>query len=210
MLLEQLREHYPLAEQWGEPNMFVDATCVCGVLIHVAGLSARRDAGEIAIGSAGDLLESPLSRAYFELLERTSIVTMFEADGGYLPARSASGAGRERVGIDALVPTTRDPHRWRYAKSNGVAAGCTWQEACARAEWELVERDRVLRSWYGELPAIRMELAPAKMPSAWNTVYSFEAYLFGDSARSNVEVAGVFGFPRRPDAPLVYGFGARP
>jgi hypothetical protein len=210
MLLEQLREHYPLAQRWGEPTVFVETTCVSGVRIHVAGLSARCDAGETAIGSAGDLLESPLRRAYFELLERASTVTMFETKGTYLATRSASGVGRERVGMGAIVPTTRDPDRWRYARSNGVAAGSSWHEACARAEWELVERDRILRSWYGELPPIRVELPRATVPSALNTVYSFEAYLFGDSASSNVEVAGVFGFPRRPDAPLLYGFGARP
>jgi hypothetical protein len=210
MSLDHLREQYPLARQWGEPTVFVETTSVSGVEIHVAGIFVQNADGAAATGSAGDLVGFPLSRAYFELLERTAILAMSGTKDIALAVKNASGVERERVGPEVVEPTSDDPGRWRYSRSNGVAVGSSWHEACARAEWELVERDRILRSWYGEGSLVRTELLPASVPPPLNEVYSFEARLFEDSAHSNVAVAGVFAFPRREDAPLLYGFGARP
>jgi YcaO cyclodehydratase, ATP-ad Mg2+-binding len=210
MSLPQLRERYPLPEQWEEPTLFLETTTVGVIDIHVAGICARNRAGDIATGSAGDLLESPLNRAYFELLERASIITMWSTMGTILPTRSAIGAPTAHVPRDVIAPTSCDHDRWAHARSNGVAAGRTWQEACNRAEWELVERDRVLRSWYGELGCSPLEIPRAMVPPALYSLYWFEAYVFGESEASNVQVAGVFGFPKHDDAPMLYGFGARP
>jgi hypothetical protein len=60
------------------------------------------------------------------------------------------------------------------------------------------------------LVPVRAELPAASLPAQLGTVYFFEAYLFPNSDDSDVEVAGVFAFPKREDAPLLYGFGARP
>jgi hypothetical protein len=210
MSLDRLRERYPLDARWGEPTVFVETTDVAGVQIHVAGIYVRDQQGDVATGSAGDLVESPLDRAYFELLERASILAMSGVQVRRLPTRSASGLQREHVDMDLVAPANVDSARWRYSKSNGVAVAQTWDEACSRAQWELIERDRILRSWYGELVPVRAVLPPGLLPTELCTVYSFEAYLFPDPNDSDVDVAGVFAFPKRDDAPLLYGFGARP
>jgi hypothetical protein len=210
MFLDELRKRYPLARRWGEPTVFSDTVSVCGIGIHLAGLCVSSDDGGSVTGSAGDLFESPVERAYFELLERTSVVALSTSDGSDVPIRTADGERLEAIGHDVVAPKSGEPDRWRYARSNGVAAGLSWRGACARAEWELVERDCILRSWYGENSPVRTALPAKAVPQALDEVYSIEAYLFGSAVQSRVEVAGVFGFPKRGDAPMLYGFGARP
>jgi hypothetical protein len=48
------------------------------------------------------------------------------------------------------------------------------------------------------------------IPSAWSESYEFEVRLFETAwDSSGIRVAGVFGFPKSSNAPLVYGFAAR-
>jgi hypothetical protein len=93
-----------------------------------------------------------------------------------------------------------------------VALHASWQTACERARWELAERDRILRSWYGAIRPIRVAFPPSS-PLVSVATYDWCAYAFPEpdaaSFSSGVEVAGVFGFPRLHGAPLVMGFGAR-
>jgi hypothetical protein len=208
MSLERLTKEYPLSEQWGSPSVLQDTTRVHDVQVHIVGLCAQDRAGQIVTGSAGDLSALPVERAYFELLERTAIVAMHDSKPSRLITRRADGSVCESVDNGTLFPLNPDPKRWRYAKSNGVAAGITWEGACARADAELIERDRVLRSWYGEADPVRVEV-PAALPSQLNALYAFEAYHFDESDDCRVHVAGVFGFPRRAEAPFLCGFGAR-
>jgi hypothetical protein len=93
-----------------------------------------------------------------------------------------------------------------------VALHADWKTACTRASWELGERDRVLRSWYGEILPVPLTFPDSsRLRSAES--YEWLAYAFPDpdptSFSSGVEVVGVFGFPARLDAPLVMGFAAR-
>ncbi len=202
-------KEFPLGSAWGDVVVFTDAASINGIDIHLAAIAATTAGGETVTGSAGDFCESPASRAYFELLERVSIVrseTLIWA----LPIKTSTGRECAQVRSDLIAPKSRHPDRWRYSRSNGVALGSSWAAACNRAEWELTERDRVLRSWYGEIPPLRVGLPPAALAPALEACYAFESYLFGPPATSNVEVAGVFGFPKWDEAPFVCGFGARP
>jgi hypothetical protein len=92
-----------------------------------------------------------------------------------------------------------------------VAIAPTWSEAARRAQWELVERDRILRSFYGDIPPKRAPVELARIPRSLTTHFSFRAYSFDTGSSDGIRVAAVFGFPKSlsgPD-PLVYGFAAR-
>ncbi len=67
-----------------------------------------------------------------------------------------------------------------------------------------MERDRLLRSWFGELTPERVALPESALPTALSNAYVFEAFSFGAPDR---EVMGVFGFPTK-NGPMAYGFSA--
>jgi ribosomal protein S12 methylthiotransferase accessory factor YcaO len=81
----------------------------------------------------------------------------------------------------------------------------SFEEAARRARLELFERDRVLRSWYGDLAPKRVAL-PSSVPDALFRAYDFEAYEF--EVVQKIHTAGVFGFPVTKE-PVIYGFAAR-
>jgi hypothetical protein len=208
--LEHLMHDYPLEPCWREPDLFSEIALVNGVEIHLVGLSARSAFDEVVSGSAASLAAPPLSRAYFELVERTSIVAMERAERASWPLRDEKGARRGAAGAEAIAPRSPDPDRWRYARSNGVALGKSWPEACEGALCELLERDHVLRSWYGEQPPTPVDLPLGWVPIGLQELYGFEAYSFETPGREPmVHVTGIFGFPKTDAAPLIYGFGAR-
>jgi hypothetical protein len=206
---DELRQSFPLPRQWQAPTLFADVASVQGTAIHLVGLTSETAAGLTAIGSAADLSIPPLERAYFELLERAAIASCADAAGGERILRNANGEPEGRIAPSALFPASDEPERWRYARSNGVAVGPTWGEACERAVFELVERDRVLRSWFGEIRPEPLELPATLVPRGLRDIYDLEAFIFGAPARDGVHVVGVFGFPNIDAAPLICGLGAR-
>ena len=177
--------------------MYVDLVDAAGVTVRACGLASEHTSGRIVTGAAAELTTDPAPRSYFELLERAAVLDF-----------SLSTADSELT-----VTGTQ-----RYSTSNGVALALDAETARFRALAELVERDRVLRSFYGELPPERLPLDPASiLPGLWRH-YELEAYRFPATAACatlsaelgcTLEVAAVFGFPKRPDAPLLFGFGAR-
>jgi hypothetical protein len=86
--------------------------------------------------------------------------------------------------------------------------------ASRRSFWELTERDRVLRSWYGDIQPARAAAGPIGPVVAGLQSYAWEVHAFPDQSPAalsrEVSVVGVFGFPRRDDIPFAVGFAARP
>src|SRR5699024_10783813 len=75
------------------------------------------------------------------------------------------------------------------------------------AALELIERDRILRSWYGG-PSPQATSLPHSIPlGELPRHYRIETYRF-PKADSEIEVGAVFGFPTHPEAPFFCGFGA--
>jgi ribosomal protein S12 methylthiotransferase accessory factor YcaO len=113
-----------------------------------------------------------------------------------------------------LFPESDVPAQWRYARSNGVAIHDGWRAAALRALWELAERDRVLRAWYGDTRPARVDLPIDDTPLAGASSFDWVAYSFPSPSPENfsagVEVVGVFGFPDRDTLPVISGFGGRP
>ncbi len=207
---DELCREYPLPTGWATPDLFAETVCINGVDICVAGFSTQNDKGEAVVGSAAALSESPIDRAYFELLERASLISVGRGVGRAWDVRDESGTRIGSAKPSELSSVSPEPGRWRYALSNGVALGRSWRDACRRALWELIERDRILRSWYGEFEPVPIEIPFDLIPAGLGELYSFEAYSYREPEGSHsVHVIAMFGFPLSAEAPLLCGFGAR-
>ena len=203
---------FPLPEGWSEPERFEDVVDIDGLALRRAGVSSIREGTE-ALGSAAHWQMSPAARAQFELLERVVVLEASRKRVASFPARSQSGDLLGELAVEDVFPVSPEPAVWAYARSNGVALHSDWRRACERALGELVERDRVLRAWLGQTQPVRLPFDLSGSPLArtrsyeWS-VFSFPAPASGELAVA-IEVAGVFGFPCKPSAPLVFGYGAR-
>jgi hypothetical protein len=209
-----LFERYPLAPAWSRPTVVEDTYDADGVELRRAGVSSKSPAGEEIVGSAAERGQRPLTRAYFELLERASTIEWLRSQPSRCDLLTRGGAHATTRPWADIVPESVDPLRWRYARSNGVALYTDWQNASERALWELCERDRVLRSWYGETVPERTPLAGEATSLQEARSYEWLAYSFPGSDRAEfsrgVHVVGVFGIPTTGSAPFVSGYGARP
>ncbi len=202
-----------LPEGWALSERVQDVVHVEGLVIRRAGLCAI-SGGRQAVGSAAGLDGDPLPRAAFELMERIALLDASGAPDTLFPVRSRAGDEVGAVRSQQVFPSSDAPDVWAFARSNGVSLHTTWASACDTAAYELVERDHVLRAWAGETLPVRVE--DNSISSTLCTMvpsYDWQAYLFPASAVASIgchaEVAGVFGFPKTPHAPLVLGFGAR-
>jgi hypothetical protein len=226
------RTHSPrpqLPEGWSIPENVEDVVVVEGLSIRRAGVASVAPDGEEVTGSAAALERaaskrvrpapdtpsptSPASRAWFELLERVSIVEAMRSGRDRYELRTDDGELVRIEGRLAVFPESDEPSRWRHARSNGVAVHVDWQSACQRALWELAERDRVLASWYGHVRPERIDGAPVGLGRVTSS-YDWSAWAFPQeddgSFSRGIEVVGVFGFPTKADLPLALGFAARP
>lgn len=199
--IQSLQAVYPLESCWEFPELFSAVTAVGAWRIQVAGWrTVNRLTGEEVTASAAAVDKMHHEAAYFQLLQRTAVAA-------FRPPDEVMFLDRDGVPVHAgPAPTRRrspDPGAWQFARANGIAGHTDPRTARRCAAMELVERDRVLRSWYGE---ICPESRPYEGPVLLREHYRFRAFSFG--AGEQPEVAGVFGFPLRPDAPFINGFGA--
>ncbi len=209
--LNKLLNDFPLSPQWDRPSLVRHVARVGDAQIHLAGLSAVDRTGQCVVGSAGQLAGSPLARAYFELIERMAVVEAMNKKNETFEILDVRNEVVSNARNTEVFLQSSDEQNWRYARSNGVAVGVGWDDSSSRARLELAERDRVLRSWFGEFTPERVELSLGMVPGSLDQHYEFETYLFTspNAYREAVTVVGIFGFPKQQSAPLVFGFGAR-
>lgn len=201
----------PLPAGWSAPELFVDTVALEGargrVEVRRAGLQARGPDGTEVTGSAAELDGDPLPRAWYELLERVAIV---EATGAPRPRVDAGGHPTGAFHVSA--PDRERPRgegARRAARSNGVALHRSFEAARDAARRELVERDLVLGSWYGELP-LRRGVCPARLGPFTGHDWQVRLVRDPDGVAPDLVAAVVVGFPRRSTAPLARGFAAAP
>jgi ribosomal protein S12 methylthiotransferase accessory factor YcaO len=148
----------------------------------------------LATGAAADRLEPPLERAYFELLERLVLTDNV--------VEMRSGARRDRPGAAQR----------RLSVSNGVALHGDLVRATRAAALEAIERDRVLRSWYGGERPERVDVPLGISSSSLRSDYELRVVRFRkgvELAGQETIVVGIVAFPRVAHAPLSVGFAAR-
>jgi hypothetical protein len=205
---------FPLPESWSVPEVVHDAISADGLDLHRAGFSSRGPDGVELTGAAVELGQSPIERGYFELLERVSTVEALRSCASTCTLLDRSGAPVGKRAQEEVFPESEEPARWRYARSNGVALHADWAGAAERARWELAERDRVLRAWYGETRPLLLPAALAAHPLVASHTYEWHTYAFpalgSDHFARDVSVVGVFGMPASDDLPVVSGYAARP
>jgi hypothetical protein len=202
-----------LPDTWSPPEIVEDVVVADGVELWRAGLASVGPGAEEVTGAAADPSGSPIDRSIYELVERVCTLEAMRASEGVLAVRDAAGNRRGEASPAAVFPTSSDSMLWRHARSNGVALHDSWQSAVLRATWELVERDRVMRSWYGAIAPERLAFDAQTTVLGAARSFAWEAYRFaGDSGAGSpaVEVIGLFGFPESDALPLVFGYGARP
>lgn len=201
----------PLPEGWSLSERVDDVVQVEALTIRRAGLCATSEHGQ-AVGSAAALAEDPTPRATFELLERIGLLEAIRPSDTGVRLRTASGEDLGNVPVEEVFPLSDAPNRWAFARSNGVSLHVDWTSACNGAVRELTERDRVLRAWLGQTQAIRIDGAVAPLMVSGVPSYDWRAYLFpppeAPAIRPDLEVVGVFGFPRARHVPFVFGYGA--
>jgi hypothetical protein len=210
--LDQLRREFPLSREWAPVSIIQHVTQLGAIAIRLVGLSTVHASGPCVTGSAGDLQHSPLRRAYFELIERTSVVEAMTRTDSSFQVKTSLGEPSAITDRDLVFPAHDSQQRWRFSRSNGVAVASRWADACFRARLELIERDRVLHAWYGTTRPERIAMPIGLLPDLGTQGYEVQTYLFHSVRPSphDVTVVGVFAFPERPATPLAFGFGARP
>jgi len=213
--LQALSSSVPLLPGSGPLEVFADVVQLGGAQVELVGLVSECD-GAGCVGSAAAIGAKPWHRAYYEVLERQSIVSA-KAGTGPLTLRDPAGVPCADVERSRVFVESADPTRWRHALSNGVALAPDWERACERALAEAVERDAVLLSWFG--PAawgsdaaatdFGFEPLPASDRAVWAHLESlYELELRQVSWREHTVVAAV-GFPRAPHVPTCLSFAAR-
>lgn len=201
---------FRLPEPWTTPEIFQDVINAAGLELHRSGLSTVASTGEEVCGSAAESSTGATTRAWYELLERVSTLDAIAAPRASYTLRDRAGKTIVDVEHSVVFPASPPDAPWRYARSNGVALHATWEAACDHALWELLERDRVLRAWYGETTPVRLDLGAWDQPAS--SSYDWQAYSFPAGASpgpDGVDVVGVFGFPTDDTAPFVLGYAGR-
>src|SRR5262249_212328 len=149
-----------------------------GVVLRRAGFAAIAPSGEEITGSAAAMNddESPATRAYFELLERVSTIEALDDPRDVVKLRCKLAEPIGYATKTSVFPESDSPNTWRYARSNGIAIYEGWIHAARRAWLELLERDRILRAWYGETCPVRLRFDFAETILGDAESYAWEAY----------------------------------
>jgi hypothetical protein len=202
-----LKDEYPLSQEWRDIQAFEHSVTVCDVNIVLFGMSATHKSGkEISASSIHDfehIASGGLAAAYFELLERTALIEASSVP--HFPIINYLGEEFGQIDYTRVFPGSPDP-RWKYSLSNGISANIGREAACKSANFELIERDLILRSWYDNLKSIKVSNW-VEFPTSFNDNYDIQSYSFSNSDQ-DCSVVGIFGFPKI-HIPLIYGFGAR-
>jgi len=181
---------------------------VAGLRLHLSGLVAQYRSGVKVMGSAGSETVSESSlRATFELYERIGIIESENETSRQFSVFNRQGKQISSLEHKDVFYSPPDGCGYLFSKSNGVAARVQLGDAIVAAEKELVERDRVLRSWYGEFSPepISCDFG-SLLPIAMNKFFDLKAVQF--QPLGGLSVAMVAGLPKSNEVPLVFGFGA--
>ncbi|HKU38412.1 MAG TPA: YcaO-like family protein, partial [Polyangiales bacterium] len=196
--LSELQAQYGLPEGCELRETFFQRTTVSQLELCMVGLVADAGGGTTVTGAAADEHGFPVDRAYFELVERLSVF-LARRSSQPLVVRDCRGARKAERPVTRVFPVDPRPEQLRTSLSNGVALHASWPAACEAALCELIERDRVLRSFAGEFAPLQLPAVDPTLARNLAAEYAVEAYTFGPSRRKLLHlVAGLFLLPKRP------------
>jgi hypothetical protein len=214
-------EAYPVygIEGWEFASPYQEKISIDELTIHLCGFQARHDQLGEVVGSAAEPTAYPRQRAYYEALERISILESLDRPTFSLKSMTDASFVQHVPGDVIFPPSCPETNLGaesppcQYSKSNGVALHTSWEEACRRACLELVERHLVLASWLGQIkPEIQHGTAAASSLQGLSRHYVVVNIDFGQQEVScfvdPICVSGVALLPKAEAAPLILGFGA--
>lgn len=194
---------------WSHAETYNENVLISGLSVYLAGIAWTSSDGVVVTGSAANEKEIPVERARWELLERAATIEASRSENERFSTYDLSGRPIGTVSRQRVFPLTSDPTCWRYSLSNGVAVASTWSDACKRASWELTERDRVLRSWYGAAVPRRLMQVEFGSLMQLTSLYELLAFEFTSPAACSSSVVGIFAFPCVAGLPFACGYGCR-
>ncbi len=203
-----------LPNGWRFSQWVFEEVKVAETVIMIAGAEATNDENSRSIvGSAGgcDNPESIEARAYYELLERIALITADGRNDTWPLSKDGQTWQSNQASQIMAFPKSPCPEDFQFSLSNGCALGRDTLATCEKATFELVERDALLKSWYGEsLPYFMPDLVRCPELTSIRSLYEGRTYAFPSRAiaTKHTAVIGVFLFPKESNLPLVYGFGA--
>lgn len=201
-IIKKLKTDFPIPAQWKEVDFFSETVQIGDLQIHCVGYSYESN-GTLVTGSAASSQEKPFDRAYFELLERLSIVEAMRSEKTFTCIKTG-----QTIRSKDLFPQSNSPE-WNYARSNGVALGLTTDQASLRASQEAIERDIILRSWLGNFPPQELFLSheELKYQKLLSPFYDMKSYAFPVIKNQTYVCMSVL-FPLNDAHPQLHGFGA--
>lgn len=203
-------------KDWTVTETFRNQVTIERLNIILDGISATHATYGDVVGSAAYLQMQPTNESWFELLERITIV---EAIGSGLERfrlrDPKSGQAKGFLARTLIFPETHMEAKglYQFAKSNGVALDMTWERACQKAAFELLESHLVLNSWLGVTRPVDVPAPSAPSVTKLSRIYDVRWISFGqqnaDCFASPVHACGVFLFPKDNQMhPLAFGLGA--
>lgn len=207
--LKQLASKYPLPNDYELQDPFVDHLRLGPLELGMAGLIAMDlRSGQETIGAAAGPGDVPIQRAYFELLERT--YTLHARDQGRRfvevdeHGRAIGELDHHAVfGDEGAIA----PHATR-SFTNGVALHRSPVAACRNARSELIERDQLLRAWYGFCDVTAVRVPEGSFYDWAQEHYDVRACRFGGDVSPWAYSAGILAYPyRATQAPLLFASG---
>lgn len=211
--LDQLQQRYPLPENVSNFNFSLRHKSIGSRSCYSLGVRVNLGQEPILAGAA-DIDTPPVLRAYMELQERISLQMGRWGEDEEVTLLNSEGKQAGNMQASDVFETTPDPERWQGVGSNGMACHSSFKQAATAGRKELIERERLLRSWYGEWNPELISEPPGEVPdffSAADGEYDFTLFSLDPPLASSreINVTGIFGFPREDSSwNFTLGFGA--
>ncbi len=196
--VENILINYSLPKQWSNLDHYIQHFDQLGIKAWSVGLTANNLSGlEVSASAVGSDKKLSIERAYFELIERASIIDSIQNKVGHFQVST-------------------QPDEWTFAKSNGVAAHKHFENAKTNAILEVVERDHVLRSWYYQDNPTLIANNGAEILLPLMSYYNIQVAIIHQEKLpildKEVYTIGVFAFPKSTNSkkfPVLCGFACR-
>lgn len=212
--LKRKLESLPSINQWKIDEAVQNHVTIEGLTLSFCGIQATHPTFGAIVGSATEVFGDPWDRAWYELVERISIVEAIKATPSQFITRDITGKSIGMLPFQQVFPSPPpgEEKTWQPAKSNGIAIEQSWEKAATKAVWELAERHLILETWLGIRQPQAIDSPSIKHVHALKNIFDVQCISFGSvhANASEIHSCGVFLFPKSEQVPLIFGFGAAP
>ena len=171
--------------------------------IFSSGFQHEDQNGFIYFGSsAHEDVETAITKSWYEFYERYILVSKKNNPEKFYNLVNKKKEYTGTIENTLCFLDSKNSH-WRFAISNGVAAGKNFRNASINAENELIERDAILRSWYGQYSPTLLKTTAFHSPASGYKLLSYYE-VPSASVKHKVIIACA---QKSEENPLICGFG---